>query len=85
MAEHIEPTSGPEDEAEQSVGNTAAESLEPNGDVAEAEAAHREGMEKLAEDSAAGNQAAADDPDSGTQLPGAGDLDAGEDSAPRGF
>lgn len=84
-------TRGPEDEAETGAaedvaaqGNDQRSGESSRSDARTQEAAHRQDLADLAESEAAGNESAAA-VGSGVQEPGAGDLDTGQDEAPRGF
>lgn len=78
-------TRGPEDEAQTGTGeDVAAQANDQRSGAQAQEAEHRQDLADLAEAEAAGNESAAA-VDSGVQDPGAGDLDTGQDEAPRGF
>ncbi|XNY99346.1 hypothetical protein ACL90Y_06035 [Micrococcus luteus] len=82
-------TRGPEDEADAAEdvavqGNDQRSGARSQSDARAQEAAHRQDLADLAEAEAAGNESAAA-VGSGVQEPGAGELDAGRDGAPRGF
>lgn len=78
-------TRGPEGEGQTGTAEDVAAQANDQRYAAQAqESEHRQDLADLAEAEAAGNESAAA-VDSGVQAPGAGDLDAGEDEAPRGF